>query len=447
MARQTTYRTDFTLPGGNRVRYTAHSIKERDSVALHIRNLILEKKTGIPEYETRVWVSRLQDGQLKQNLINWGLIQDSSIHEKTIQNLCDHFQSKTGVTKGTLGTFKDFGQNLLDFFGPSKKLKDITPSDASQFENFLRTRARHAQGRRGGYLTGGGLCEPTVRKRLERARQFFKEAMRLEWVTKSPFVDVHGGNAVNRSRWKYIPADVVRKVIAATNNLELRALTAISRFAGARGKSEFSYLEWNKNWINWSTDSERGTIRLFRKKTQNSGFYETICPMTDDIEKALRDLYESSSSKRGKVFRDRSNPGKVIKDLFLQNGVDIIAPYNLRRSYCRDLMESGIDPKAYEYYAGHSLKIALENYQQWDDARAKKSSERFLSAFEERKTAKTSQRFGQQQVSDLVSSTSSQGEARSRTEGSQTLTECDFMQQKGALLQVDATTPHRGYTI
>ena len=138
-------------------------------------------------------------------------------------------------------------------------------------------------------------------------KQFFIEARRLHWITDNPFEAVHGGNLANPEKWLYIPRETVLDVMDNTPNKEIRAKIALCRFAGARGESEFNSLEWNTDWIQWSTDGKQGTIRLHRKKTEDSGFSDTIVPMVDELENALRDLFDSAEPGSVKVFQTRSN--------------------------------------------------------------------------------------------------------------------------------------------
>ncbi len=373
----------FTLNNGKRGRWTFHTLKARDAGETNIKNLI-DLASGIETRETRdslKWAleQKTKDEKLYLKLIEWGLLEDNRDRERTIQDICDHMQTRL-VKSGTLGTYKDAGQNLIDFFGADKRLRDIKPLDASRFEVFLSTSARRLNGRGGSSKVGEGLSKATVKKRIERVRQFFLAALRLGWVEKNAFESVHGGNVPNPEKWLYVPKSVVLDVMKETTNLEIKAKIALCRFAGARGESEFRPLEWNSSWIQWSADGKQGTVRLHRTKTEDSGFSDTIVPMVPELETALRDLFDAAPAGTVHVFKKHSNPGKIIKEAFLKQGVDIVTPYNLRRSYCRDLMESGVDVKAYEYFCGHSLKVALTNYQSWDEIRAQKVTPQILEA-------------------------------------------------------------------
>lgn len=377
--RKNSYRISFLIDGGQRDLYV-HTQAERNSVKIHVKRLISSKRTGAPALESEEWAQMLpRESNVRAFLIRWGLLVDNADNERTLKDLFNHFQGR-GVKASTLETYNHAFDNLFEFFGAEKLLREITPKDATDFEFFLRTAARRMNGKADGEIAGSGLGKATVKKRIQRVRQFFLEARRLHWIIDNPFEAVHGGNIANPEKWLYIPRETVLEVMANTADLQTRARIALSRFAGARGESEFDSLEWNSDWIQWSANGKQGTVRLHRKKTEDSGFSDTIVPMVRELEAVLRDLFDSAAPGTVKIFCSRSNPGKVIKDQFIRNGIDIITPYNLRRSYCRDLMEAGLDPKAYEYFAGHSLQVALKHYQSWDDLRAQKATSKILEA-------------------------------------------------------------------
>ena len=367
-ARKNSYRLTFSIDG-KRPEITVHTQAEAASVQLHVKRLISSRRTGTPALESAEWAQTRPNGALKDFLIRWGLLDDNSDNERTLKDLFEHFQ-KRGVKSATLLTYKDAFQNLTDFFGADKPLQAIAPKDASDFEHYLRTAA----------YNGAGYSKATVKKRIQRVKQFFIEARRLKWISENPFEGIQGGNLANPKKWLYISKEIVLEVMANTADLQTRARIALSRFAGARGESEFDSLEWNSDWIQWSADGKQGTVRLHRKKTEESGFSDTIVPMVPELEAVLRDLFDRAAPGTVKVFTPHSNPGKVIKDQFIRNGFDIITPYNLRRSYCRDLMEAGLDAKSYEYFAGHSLAVALKHYQSWDELRAQKAAPKLLEA-------------------------------------------------------------------
>ncbi len=431
------YTVWFTLKNNKRGRWTFHTTKARDAGETNIKNLI-DLASGIETKQTRdslKWAleQRTKDEKLYLKLIEWELIEDNSDNEKTLKDLFEHFQ-KRGVKNNTLLTYKDAFQNLIDFFGVDKQLKELTPKDASDFEHYLRTAA----------YNGAGYSKATVKKRIQRVKQFFIEARRLKWISENPFDGIQGGNLANPKKWLYIPRETVLEVMENTADLEARARIALCRFAGARGKSEFDSLEWNQSWIIWSADGKQGTVRLHRQKTEESGYSDTIVPMVPELEAVLRDLFDSAAPGSVKVFKPVNNPGKVIKDQFRRNGIDILEPYNLRRSYCRDLMEKGLDPKSYEYYAGHSLKVAMQYYQSWDDLRAQKAAPKVLEALTGSNSPQNRRADWRAVESNLESRNRLSSLADSGKYFSQTLINKEFSQEMKKPLQEVARATDRG---
>lgn len=167
------YTVWFTLKSGKRARWTFHTEKTKDAGETNIGNLIDYSK-GIETRQTRdslrwALVQKSKDEKLYRKLVEWELIEDSGNNERTLKDLFEHFQ-KRGVKSATLLTYKDAFQNLINFFGADKPLQEITPQDASDFEHYLRTAA----------YNGAGYSKATVKKRIQRVKQFFIEARRLK---------------------------------------------------------------------------------------------------------------------------------------------------------------------------------------------------------------------------------------------------------------------------
>ena len=58
-----------------------------------------------------------------------------------------------------------------------------------------------------------------------------------------------------------------------------------------------------------------------------------------------------------------TNIGIVAKKAFIRANVEVGEPYNLRRSYCSDMFEMGIDPALYELCTDHSTQVSMKHYQ------------------------------------------------------------------------------------
>ena len=150
-----------------------------------------------------------------------------------------------------------------------------------------------------------------------------------------------------------------------------------------RGAREFVGLDWSDRCIHWGSNGNPGSITIKSPKTEKyAGHEQRTVPLIPIVESCLRDLFDEAEPGTLKMFPDmtpKSNPGKDVKLCFRRCKVDICKPYNLRESFCCDLMEKGIEPLAYQELAGHSLKVGLKFYQIYHPQRKLKAETQFLS--------------------------------------------------------------------
>ena len=88
-----------------------------------------------------------------------------------------------------------------------------------------------------------------------------------------------------------------------------------------------------------------------------------LCPL---LESELKKFKETSSTDRlFPEFCKKTYYGHYIERIIKWAGLEEISEpwYNLRRSFCSDLMESGIDPKLYESVCGHGFEMGMRHYQ------------------------------------------------------------------------------------
>ena len=101
------------------------------------------------------------------------------------------------------------------------------------------------------------------------------------------------------------------------------------------------------------------------KKEGNEDELRTI-PLCDLLKTELLKLKETSTTEN--LFPDiheRTIFYDPMKTICKRAGLAGIPEpwYNLRRSFCSDLMESGIDPKLYEAVCGHGFEMGMRHYQ------------------------------------------------------------------------------------
>lgn len=360
------YRIRFILNDQNKTMMLPTADKSvADTICSMVTRLEIQHKTGEPDRKLSNWLKEIPD-DLRQRLERAGLV-EVKLKSKTIQDIIDRFQNRQDVEPSTLLTYGKISSNLTAFFKSNCLLESIDTEQAARFYSWLKKR----------------YAEATAKRRINLTKQFFTEAVRLDWIIKNPFRFCKGGDVVNKEKWQYFPVDVVSKALDEILNKEHRAQIALMRFAGVRGASELYQMDWTPETIRWSSGSGTGSITILADKTKkHEGKDSRIIPLNPALESCLRDLYDSANEGQVKMFpkmRKTSNPGNWIKKAFNQAGINIGQVYNLRRSYCCDVMEAvGQDAKAYEALTGHSFQMGLKHYQQYHKARQDKAEGRLM---------------------------------------------------------------------
>jgi integrase len=139
---------------------------------------------------------------------------------------------------------------LIDFFGPDKPLKEITPGDADEYKlKLLDTPIKQ----RGNGKNKKKLSSMTVRKRLQFAKMIFRAAVRHKIIPSNPFDDV-GIKATMPGMARFVTVEEYQKLLDACPNQDWRTIVALSRMGGFRCPSEvlslkIADIDWEKNRI------------------------------------------------------------------------------------------------------------------------------------------------------------------------------------------------------
>ena len=393
-ARKNSYRMRFTLPDGSRVEYTAHTLAEHDQVDRHVPKLISAKRVGASCLESEEWAAKLPKGILRDSLIRWKLIEDTSNQERTLKDLYEVFLPQERTEKErTYRNRQNCFNNLFSYFGEDCLLRDIGKDKAEEFISYLR--------REGNQFTGGGLAINTLGGRIKRFRQFFKYALEENWIEYNPFIRFKATSEVNIDRLKYISKEETMRVIAFTPNLEHKVIIALLRFCGLRGASELARLTFDESCLHLSRDGEAAEVFVPCTKVEHhAGHERRPIPLTPYVERLILDLWGAAPEGQNKLFprmKMDTNIGVVIKKIFVRynkelekryskeeyelHKIDISRVYNLRDSYVTDLMAEGMhekDPAMFELLAGHDVKVSLKHYQILTNERKKKATAKFL---------------------------------------------------------------------
>src|SRR5581483_5474978 len=199
--------------------------------------------------ETAAWLGAIGDS-LHAKLAGVGLVsprEPSTPRQKACLGdfLESYIGGRTDVAPRTRINLDAARRRLVEFFGADKVLDEITAGDADAWGIWLK--GRYANG--------------TAGRTINRAKQFFRAAVRREVIVKNPFADARAPSQVNEARKFFVTLETAYKVLEACPDAEWRLLFALSRFGGLRCPSEHLILTWAD--VDW----ERERFRVDSPKT------------------------------------------------------------------------------------------------------------------------------------------------------------------------------------
>ena len=327
-------------------------VSEKAAVAIccHVDNLRVAKASGQPmPQETAVWLGKI-GSSLHDRLAKAGLVQprQGNVQSMPLGAFLDEYFAALGPQKATTARNNLRARRLLEeFFGAKRALQSITEGDADAYRPWL--------------LNVKKLAKGGIGRDIGRAKTFFKAAARKRLVPVSPLSHLKCPSQTNPSRKRYIPAEVIERVIAACPDHDWRLIFALARYAGLRIPSEIQGLTWDD--IHWELD--RFTVRAV--KVEHHAGHETrsvpIFPQLRPYLEAARK--ESQEGSKHVISRAKDGPSlrryaeRIIKRAGVEQWPKLFV--NCRASCEKDLMEVH-RPDAVLAWIGHSARVALDHY-------------------------------------------------------------------------------------
>ena len=223
--------------------------------------------------ETAKWVSGLETA-MANKLAGVGLAPKR--RNATLGELLKVFYDRNDVKPSTKVVWEQPRRNLIEFFGESKSIHQITPALAEDFHQ---------------YLVGQGLAAWTVHKRLQFCRMLFRAAIRRGLVTTNPFAEVAHKKGPTTERQYFITREEITRLLAACN-LNWQVILGLSRFGGLRCPSEVLSLRWVD--VKWET----GRFVVWSPKTaHHEGKDHRIVPLSLNCERSWRGPMRSPKGK------------------------------------------------------------------------------------------------------------------------------------------------------
>ena len=139
------------------------------------------------------------------------------------------------------------------------------------------------------FLIGQGLSENTSRRAIGRARQFFRAALKRQFVSANPFDGIAASVKANPERFHVVSRDVAVRVLDAYPDAEWRLIFALARFGGLRCPSEILALTWDD--VNW----EQGRMSITSSKTEHyEGKGTRVIPIFSELRSHLLEAFEQA---------------------------------------------------------------------------------------------------------------------------------------------------------
>jgi len=270
-----------------------------------IERVVAAQVSGQPlEQSVASWLGSL-DETMRNRLAAVGLV--SAPVAMTLGEFVSDYIQRRGITKAnTLRNYERTKAHLVEYFGKSKRLRDVTAGDADEFKQHLLK----------------SLAPTTVGREVKRARQFFRAAVRKELIEKNPFEDVTADAQVNTSREFFVAPATVEKVLSSCPDVEWRTIVALVRYGGLRCPSEVLRLKWGD--VDWELD--RLTVHATKTEHHQHGGVRKV-PLFPELRRVLSEAFELAE------------PGAEF----------VIARYrdtnsNLRTQLLRILKRAGVEP-------------------------------------------------------------------------------------------------------
>ena len=307
-----------------------------------------------PDMETAKWVADIGD-DLHAKLVAVGLVQPRQ--SSTLASFLDaYIKSRVDAKPSTITFYGHTRRCLVEFFGPDKPLRDITPGDADDWRLWL---IGHEE-----------LEDNTVRRRSDVAKQFFGSALRKGLVPLNSFVHLTGSVRSNPDRFFYVTREMAGKVLKACPDGEWRLMFSLSRFGGLRCTSEYRELKWSD--VDW----DKGWMTVTSPKTEhNPGGKSRRVPLFPELERALRDVFDPLPTG-GSIYivprcrtEKETNLRKHMTTIIERAGLE---PWpkvfqNMRSTRETELIAAGFPEHVVLKWLGHTKAVASKFYLQVTD--------------------------------------------------------------------------------
>ncbi len=327
------------------VRLGKCDLKTAEAVKVKVEMLLSAKLSGAPiPQEAAHWLGGVGQ-ELYEKLAHVGLAPPRA-EERIIGFLDRYVQERTDLAKRTKELFQRVRAALLAFFGPDKRLRDVSEAEAEAFNRWLQ----------------GHYAEATARRTIGRTKQLWNAARKRKLVLDNPFESIPAAVRGNPAREHYVSLEETQKLLEATRDPTTRLLIGLSRFAGLRIPSEIENLRWSD--FLW----DQGKFCVHSPKLQKTSKAIRWVPIMPELEELLREAWACAPEGEDKVFQlskgTDTNLRTRLRRLIIRAG---LTPWprlwhSMRASFITDLIRRGFPEYVVTDWAGNSVKVAREHY-------------------------------------------------------------------------------------
>ena len=323
--------------------------RQADTVRVHIENLVSARQlqTSIVQ-ETVDWVADL-DGSLRSRLEALRLIEPrKGVGIPTISEWVGRYiAGRTDVRPNTMLNYKKTAKDLVSFFGTNRRLDTITQGDADAFAIQLK----------------GRLAQGTANRRIGRAKQFLRAAVKHKLIGENPFAELKSGDSTNPEKFYFVTREEIDAILDNCPDMQWRLIFTLARYVGLRCPSELLLLRWSD--VNW--EKMRLTIRS--PKTEHQGKASRVCPIFPEVAPVLWEAYEQAqpgetylvTSYRDSKQNLRTHATRIIRRAGLNVWPKLFV--NMRSSRETELVEE-YPVHVVTAWIGNSPEIARKHYLQ-----------------------------------------------------------------------------------
>jgi len=298
---------------------------------------------------------------------------DVETSEVTVSQLCGLFiESKEGkvatgeLEQATLRNYRAYCKRIINFFGRSKRISDLTPQDFERLRaDYAKPKAQYRNGKKIKYAKSS-LSLSGLKSKIIHTRVIFKYAVDCELLDKVPWgksFDVPSPKAIKKQRQakprKQATLDEIRTILAEANE----TWTALIYFAINTGSPNMDC-----GHLRFSDIDANGWVEKPRHKTGEPRRYKLWPETVAAINKLPRfddGLVFHGPLGGNYIPKGRTNQvSKIFTELAVEAGVkrQNLTFYSLRHTF-QNIADEKLDFPAVKRVMGHQgQKDISDNY-------------------------------------------------------------------------------------